>query len=162
MKTRKELEKEIGPIKDCVGCGFCCKKAQCLVSIRIYGPIDLKGGICPALIWDEEKKRYWCKACMIAGELGAKYKAELYIGEGCCCNLNSDRQNIPPPKKPIKTYPKELQVFIKNLGREWINSDVLWLAVSATARELNDPNFEIQALYWLKEQRSGMVQSFMG
>jgi len=146
------------PIKECVGCGYCCRKAPCALSVSIYGKVD----VCPALIWDETNRRYWCKACKVAGELGARYRAELYIGEGCCCGLNSDRKNIPSPAKPVKNYSKEVQVLLKHLGGEWISGDALWLVIHGTAAELKDPGFEVQALHWLKEQRSGMVNSFMG
>jgi len=147
-------------IKDCKGCGFCCRKAQCAVSVNIYGKVD----VCPALIWDEGKRRYWCKACQVAGELGAKYKAELYIGEGCCCGLNSDRKNIPPPanlRAPVN-YPREVQVLLKHTAGQLVSSDLLWLIIRGVARELNDPGFEKWAWNFIKEQRPSYVEEFMG
>jgi len=147
-------------IKECVGCGFCCRKAQCGLSVNIYGKVD----VCPALIWDEEKRRYWCKACQMAGEIGVKYRVQLDIGEGCCCGLNSDRQNIPPPANLVKTanYPREVQVLLKNVASQFVSSDLLWLTIRGTAAELNDPNFEKWAWNFVKEQRSSRVESFMG
>lgn len=78
----------------CVGCGYCCRKAPCSVAMRIFGN-SIKE--CPALMWDGSK--YFCELCKKDGYLGEKYRKELYIGEGCCSPLNSDRDNIPAPKK---------------------------------------------------------------
>jgi hypothetical protein len=144
--------------KPCIGCGFCCKKAPCALSVKIYGKVD----ICPALVWDEGKHRYWCKACQIAGELGSKYKADLYIGEGCCCSLNTDRKNIPSPSQTVKTYSKEVQLLLKYLAMQFVSYDLLWLVINGVAMELKDPEFKKWALHWVKEQRSSRVESFMG
>ena len=143
--------------KECIGCGFCCKKAPCAAALRIYG-----NGVteCPALIWDG--KRYWCDLCQQPSGLGERYKEELAIGGGCCATLNSDRQNIPSPKPKIKTYSKEVQILLKHLGGYFINPDALWLAIDSTSKELNDPCFRKQALYWLKEQRNQHQTEFMG
>jgi len=152
------------PVKDCVGCGFCCKKASCVLSVKIYGNVD----VCPALVWDEGNRRYWCKACQVAGELGVKYRADLSIGEGCCCSLNSDRQNIPPPKTariyptPIKNYPQEVKVLLKHMAGQFVSYDLIWLTIHGVARELGDPEFEKWALHWIKEQRASHIESFMG
>jgi hypothetical protein len=153
------INSDVAP-KPCVGCGFCCKKAQCLLSVKIYGKAD----VCPALVWDEGKNRYWCKVCQIAGELGAKYKADLYIGEGCCCGLNTDRKNIPPPDNyvKIKTYSKEVQLILKHLALQFVSDDLLWLVINGVAEELKDPDFKKWALYFVKEQRSSRIESFMG
>ena len=48
--------------------------------------------------WDESKRRYFCERCLKPGKLGEMYREELYVGAGCCCGLNSWRQNIPPPE----------------------------------------------------------------
>ena len=75
---------------DCVGCGYCCMKATCVVGFLRY--ID-EPGICPALIWSEESNRYFCQLALDEPErIGEK---ELYIGEGCSSSfLNSWRVDV--------------------------------------------------------------------
>ena len=69
------------PFSPCVGCGYCCLKAQCGVSFERYGVQIL----CPALGWDG--KRYKCV-------LYESHKEDLAIGAGCSSSLNSWRQDI--------------------------------------------------------------------
>ena len=146
------------PTKPCVGCGFCCKKSPCILSLKIYGKVD----VCPALIWDETNHRYWCKACQIAGKLGAKYRAELYIGEGCCCGLNSDRQNIPPPAKAVtNVLSHEIQVLLSAIAKEWISGDVLYLILLRCKKELGE-DWAKAAAHLIDQQRSTMTENFMG
>ena len=67
--------------RPCVGCGYCCKTAVCVV-----GQIFLKTGPhppCPGL--EHNGERYRCKIAEEHGE-------ELAIGAGCCSPLNSERQ----------------------------------------------------------------------
>lgn len=64
----------------CVGCGYCCIKVPCPLSVKLYGKDD-----CPALQWDGERYR-----CTLAEE----YHAALYIGAGCCAALNSWRWDV--------------------------------------------------------------------
>jgi len=66
-------------IKPCIGCGFCCLQAQCGVSYAAYG----KRSRCPQLMWNGN--RYVCG-------FAAQYFDSLFIGEGCCSNLNSWRR----------------------------------------------------------------------
>ena len=78
-------------IRDCVGCGFCCRKAPCIASLRLTGG----SRECPFLLWDG--KRYWCELCQMSGESGQRYREQLVIGAGCCCPMNTDRRDIPAP-----------------------------------------------------------------
>ena len=75
----------MGRIRGCIGCGYCCFKAKC-----IAGMIEFPSGYdrCPGLIWDEVKKRHFCKLILDSD----KYSEELAIGEGCCMSLNSWRR----------------------------------------------------------------------
>ena len=77
------------PYRPCVGCGFCCSKSLCPLGSTHYG----YERPCPALVFQDE--RYWCKFILEAtAEHRQKLIAWLYIGDGCCCGLNSDRQTI--------------------------------------------------------------------
>lgn len=70
--------------RDCVGCGFCCTKSQCLPSKAIYGPRKK----CPALYWNGEK--YRCKLI----EWSEQHARILQTGEGCCRPLNRWRKDV--------------------------------------------------------------------
>lgn len=78
------------PIRPCVGCGYCCRKARCAVSFIAEGwpvgvdPFDVVGEsrACPFLLRHGGLYR-----CSIAGQ----YAAALAIGAGCCAPFNSDR-----------------------------------------------------------------------
>ena len=154
MKTTEDIK-----TKDCVGCGFCCKKAPCALANRIFGATES----CPALKWDEENGRYWCDICKKDNIISAKYRVELYIGEGCCCGLNSDRNNIRPPIPKHKTYSKEVKALLYAMARDmFCSGDALWLTINAAARELNDPDFAKWALHWVRENRSQRTAEFMG
>ncbi len=67
--------------KECVGCGYCCLKAQCAVSLDVYGPLAR----CKALYWNGSMYR-----CGLA----KLWTEELAIGEGCCSSLNTWRQDV--------------------------------------------------------------------
>ena len=72
-------------VKPCVGCGYCCITANC-------GAFSTPE--CPALIWDQDKQRHFCKLCLLPGKIGKDFRDSLYIGKGCCSNLNTWRNNI--------------------------------------------------------------------
>ena len=65
--------------RPCVGCGYCCKKATCVLGL---------GSPCAYLA--QHDGRYWCSLILI----GAVTDEELAIGAGCCSSLNSDRQRM--------------------------------------------------------------------
>ena len=75
-------------IKKCVGCGYCCINAACDLEKSLYGNQEQ----CPQLQWDKEKNRYMCNLVVI----GHKNIDWLYIGAGCCSNLNTWRMNVKP------------------------------------------------------------------
>lgn len=149
----------------CVGCSYCCTKAPCAASVRLYG-----NGVkeCPALLYDEYKGRYYCKLASLPGKIGEEYRNELAIGQGCCSPLfNQYRENIPKPN-PIKkeTIGKELRAFLHSMGRMGLFScsgDLLYLLVHNTAKRLGKGNEWIQACFdAIKEERSKDADEFMG
>ena len=73
----------------CIGCGYCCKKARCWVSLHINGT-DKRP--CPSLVFKDG--RYWCEIVQTAvGEDKEKIINELAIGGGCSSALfNSHRE----------------------------------------------------------------------
>lgn len=145
-------------IKACVGCGYCCKTAPCALAVRIYGNITS----CPELIWDEDAHRYWCRACKGEGGLRAEYRAELFIGAGCCSPLNSDRKNIPAPPRKIKNVlSSESQIFLSALAKEWISGDVIYFILMRCKQELGDEWVQAASCL-IKEQRDSKVTNFMG
>ncbi len=71
----------------CLGCGYCCKKVQCVVSLSKFGEKKK----CPAIRFHDE--RYWCGIIEDAPEAAKiQYTQALNIGEGCSSSLNSDRK----------------------------------------------------------------------
>jgi len=76
-------------IRPCVGCGYCCKKAPCIIGGCNYGTSPPCGG----LVWDWEAKRYWCEQVLRAtSDYDSIIRDELAIGDGCCSSLNTDRR----------------------------------------------------------------------
>jgi len=74
-------------VKPCVGCGYCCRKAICVLGMKIA---DLEGkptdNGCPYLYLEGI---YRCELAK-----NEAYCKELFIGEGCCCSLNTDRLKV--------------------------------------------------------------------
>ena len=72
--------------RPCVGCGMCCKTALCVMAVYILPKWDDRDeSDCPFLYFAED--RHWC-----ALALHKPFAEELYIGEGCCSPLNSERR----------------------------------------------------------------------
>jgi hypothetical protein len=131
-----------------------------VAAVRIYG-----NGIasCPALEWDGS--RYWCRLCRMPGNLGSEYRKELAVGEGCCCGLNTDRANIPPPvpkAEDIPQLPKELVAVLRALGGEFMSSDALHLALMRAERILDRPGFARYCFAVVTESRPKGIGEFMG
>jgi len=73
----------------CVGCGYCCTKAPCLIGKELHGDKIP----CPELLFAQG--RHWCRWVM-AQELigegeGVTAAKALDIGAGCCSSLNTWR-----------------------------------------------------------------------
>jgi hypothetical protein len=81
---------ELDEVRACVGCGFCCVKAPCLL-------VQFRGGEwrgCPYPGFDGN--RHQCGFVIVEafrpGLLKINVQEELAIGEGCCCAMNSWRR----------------------------------------------------------------------
>ena len=82
-----------GKIRECIGCGFCCRQAPCGLAVRWFGCNMDK---CPALVWDGARWR--CKLVSDGVEGAAEY---LFIGAGCCSGLNTYQRErrVPLPRE---------------------------------------------------------------
>lgn len=69
---------------DCVGCGFCCKKAMCALGVEEYGEVVEE---CPYLYWHEEDKRYYCR-------IYDYDRWKVIFGFGCSSSLNTWRKDV--------------------------------------------------------------------
>lgn len=156
-------------VKPCVGCGYCCMKTPCDVSRRLYP----NATVCPQLIWTDV--RYECGLMKISGPLGEDYRKELHAGAGCCCGLNSWRQDVKKrvPELQRTNYnplPEVMQVFIKNLGRQFISGDVIHLTLAAFQVDMVEKGYEPDEVNYLVKniyhafdnQRSSFTKGFIG
>ena len=147
--------------KPCVGCSYCCRKSPCQIARRVFGPVTE----CPALVWSETKERWFCDLCLKPGEIGARYREELYVGAGCCCSLNSDRQNIPRPKDktPANPISRDCQILLRQFGKNamFINSDLLAMVLLGAAKELGE-EWKKAAVKALLENRDYRANEFQG
>lgn len=156
---------------DCVGCGFCCTKSVCAAGLRIHGPVTK----CPSLIWDEEKGRHICKLVTIPGDIGLRYRKELYIGDGCCASMfNTWRDNLQDrtdsKKYEIVKMDKYFKLFLHSLGKQWISGDVINLTIGGFVgdlRRLNTSEEKIGELvkeiaHTITQNRASYLEEFLG
>lgn len=77
----------------CLGCGYCCSKAPCLVGQAAYGPVVP----CPGLVFKDG--RFWCREVLAAEGDEEQWEQTSSsvggIGAGCCSGLNSARPDSP-------------------------------------------------------------------
>lgn len=74
---------------ECIGCGYCCRKAPCYL-----GEITKNGKWCDFLHYNYKQKKWRCKL------MKAKWaRKEMAVGEGCNSPLNTLRRTgvIPTP-----------------------------------------------------------------
>ena len=74
--------------RPCVGCGYCCRQATCiqgLAAMRRRATVVEAMGACPFLV---ERDGRW--RCFLVLD-GIVEPEALWIGEGCCSSLNSER-----------------------------------------------------------------------
>lgn len=117
---------------DCTGCGQCCKKA-CAVGARVFNA----GDKCPALIWDDEQKRHFCKLIQIPGDIGFRYRSELNIGTGCDNPLKHEIMDLTGSSIPkMIQIDRHFKLFLHCLAREWISGDTKQLLLMAWANDL--------------------------
>lgn len=89
---------------DCVGCGYCCKKAPCAFGVKHFGYHDPP---CKGLVHNEG--RYWC--LLVTNALNGvgpwpleEVMGSLAIGEGCCSSLNSSRRDMLRSNSSLTSY----------------------------------------------------------
>lgn len=168
-KIFREID-DIGPIKECIGCGWCCLRAPCMASVRLYPGSDT----CPALKWNGQ--RHTCELMELPGMVGEAYRKELYAGEGCCGNMNSWRRE--PLKDRIKKtdllknpIPSLMQKFLVSLGNQMVSKDTLVLAVYGFCGNLIEKDgmdegeaelIGLRCLELLKNSRNKMAEEFLG
>ena len=148
-------------VQDCVGCGFCCRKGPCGLAQRIYACGEWTG--CPGLVFHDD--RWWCKPIEEArGTLRDDLIKELYIGDGCCCSMNTDRANIPrPPEENVEDidWRKAFQELSAVLGRQMISGDLIHFVASGLEEKCG---MEVanKFLHWVRGQRDSFTEDFMG
>jgi len=155
---------------ECVGCGYCCIKAPCTASARLYpGAIS-----CPQLIWDEDKSRYFCGLMMLPGDLGKFYRRELYAGTGCCSSLNSWRKDVKKREFPKPSFGNpltpEFQIFLRCYASGFVGSDEVQLLLIQFISELKKRSYSEGAIHHLvvnieniiSQNRSSSFKEFMG
>lgn len=169
----KKVSKMEMVVKKCVGCGFCCMQAKCVAGQRIFGLHDH----CKALIWNSEDNRYYCNLMLLPGIVGESYRSELYAGEGCCCGLNSWRNDVKnrdeiEEKSKLLSIDPIFQIFLKCLGIQtpFINGDLMAILMISFNRELEIKGFgeEERDKYinlvtnYIRNNRSSQFDSFIG
>jgi len=124
----------------------------------VFGSV---AGHCPALVYKDG--RYWCDLCRPTSLVADRYRRELFIGEGCCSPLNSDRQNIPPPG-PTAARPeigRDCRLLLRAMAHQWLSGDQLWLILNEAAQVLGR-EWMAEAGRIMREERSSMAEQFMG
>jgi hypothetical protein len=146
-------------------------KTPCDASRRLYGNAEL----CPQLHWSDTDNRYYCGLMTIEGALGADYRKELYAGAGCCCGLNSWRQDVKKRTRGMMEYrfpkiPSMFQAFLKAYGKEpFIGSDTTALLLNSFRGELKVLDYsedEIISImkgvsYHISSNKTSMFKEFM-
>jgi hypothetical protein len=159
------------PTRECVGCGYCCSETQCDASRRLYPGADH----CPQLLWIEEDERYKCGLMLIAGPVGLGYKAELYVGAGCCSGLNSWRKDVKKRDRLDKdAYWNPLdqlfQIFLKCYANNFVGSDVMILTVGMMEKYLKETGYsekeikhiQTTILHQFRQNRMSFMEDFCG
>lgn len=157
-------------VKQCVGCGYCCMKTPCDASRRLYpGARE-----CPQLIWSDKRERYICGLMSIKTSLGAEYRKELHAGAGCCCGLNSWRNDV---KKRVSTeamyinpIPTIMQMFLRALSCQFMSGDAMTLTLAHMESDMLKSGYDksevdniIQGIVHIfTNNRSSFTKEFMG
>ena len=78
--------------RQCVGCGYCCKKAMCAVGqgVSVNHSLTVMDQECQFLVWHKEDDKYRCILAMDS----PKYAKMILAGAGCCSPLNTWRQDV--------------------------------------------------------------------
>lgn len=156
---------------ECVGCGYCCIKTPCEAARRLYPGVTE----CPQLTWVDDSGRYICNLMTLPEPLGGDYRKQLYAGEGCCCSLNSWRQNVrrripEMTRTSMNPLPELMQLFIGSLSKQMISTDVMALTLGSLQQSLearNYDDYEIELImksiiHLFKNNRSSFIENFVG
>ena len=76
-------------VRKCIGCGYCCLKAVCLLG-QAHGNVTHPDQRCPYLQWTNHDARYIC----MLYKKNPQFKDRLHIGAGCCSPLNTYRKEV--------------------------------------------------------------------
>lgn len=111
------------------------------------------------------------------------YRDRLYIGDGCCCGLNSWRQDVKPRRdidiiNPVVEvvenshidYKVVFEEFIRGLAREFMSGDKIALTCYSLSDRLEKRGYTKDQIdivmqniqYNFNEHRSTMMKDFMG
>ena len=151
----------------CTGCGFCCMKAPCDASVRLYPGAKR----CPQLIWSDKDNRYNCGLMQLPGNVGFEFRQELYAGEGCCSNLNSWRFDVKKRDEVTKELiylDRIFQIFLNCLGKQFLSSDVIALTLMKFEKLLTEEYSKHEAKMisqladsYIKSNRPSYLDGFM-
>jgi len=161
---------------ECVGCGYCCMKAPCAASSRLYPGVTH----CPQLVWSDDLSRYLCKLALLPGEVGERYRKELAINAGCSSSLfNTWREDVhkrsvteaSPYDHVSNPIPPDFQLFLGILANQWVSGDLLYLTALQLQERLEKDlhytkeeaaEYIVHVLKIFNENRKSYVKDFMG
>jgi len=146
-------------------------QTPCEASRRLYKTAD----ICPQLLWDDERKRYFCGLMQLPGNIGFEYKKELYAGAGCCSNLNDWRKDVKNRSRGALSYdypaiPAMFQAFLKAYGSEpFLGEDSISLLLGSYQAELKKLNYSDKetehilksVVHYITSNKSSMFKGFV-
>lgn len=159
---------------ECIGCGYCCAKTQCVAGIDKFGTSHQP---CLGLVWDEEAGRHWCRLGLGSDQSAFFYRQALYMGAGCSSAMfNEWRTDLKDRTKVLfdrpfqSPIPAIMQIFLRSLGRQFITGDCIELMLSDFNTSLLKQDYEEETIRiyikWIKkyitENRSSFSTEFMG
>jgi len=85
-------------MRKCIGCGYCCQKAACILGAVSFVEHATESGRvlshCPGLV--KLYGRYWCSLMLNATGEEREWVGDgvLAVGAGCCSPLNTQRSEL--------------------------------------------------------------------
>jgi hypothetical protein len=89
----------------CNGCGICCALEPCPVAWLL---LPLAAGMCPALEWRQDTRRYVCGMIehpgrylrwlprVLEARASCLFARRVAVGTGCDCDATEEGGNAPP------------------------------------------------------------------